>query len=67
MILNHKNHNCPWESLHFNVLNQFSSTNFFILIVMGGIQRAGTGKNKKVTEISPLLAFWPEGLGVKFL
>jgi len=34
---------------------------------MGGIQRAGTGKNKKVTEISPLLAFWPEGLGVKFL
>jgi hypothetical protein len=34
---------------------------------MGGIQRASTGKNKKVTEISPLRAFWPEGLGVKFL
>jgi len=34
---------------------------------MGGIQRAGTGKNEKVTEISPLLAFWPEGLGIKFL
>ncbi len=34
---------------------------------MGGIQRAGTGKNKKVTEISPLLAFRPEGLGIKFL
>ncbi len=29
---------------------------------MGGIQRAaGTGKNEKVTEISPLLALWPEG------
>jgi hypothetical protein len=27
---------------------------------MGGIQHAGTGKNEKVTEISPLLAFWPE-------
>ncbi len=25
--------------------------------VMGGIQRASTGKNKKVTEIFPLLAF----------
>jgi len=24
---------------------------------MGGIQRAGTGKNKKVIENSPLLAF----------
>jgi len=34
---------------------------------MGGIQRAGTGKNKKVAENSPLLAFLPEGLGVKFL
>jgi len=34
---------------------------------MGGIQRAGTGKNEKVTEISPLLAFWPEGLGINFL
>jgi hypothetical protein len=34
---------------------------------MGGIQRAGTGKNEKITEISPLLAFWPEGLGIKFL
>jgi len=29
-------------------------------ISMGGFHRAGTGKNKKVTEISPLLAFWPE-------
>ena len=38
-----------------------------VLFPMGGIQRAGTGKNKKVTEISPLLAFWPEGLGIKFL
>ncbi len=37
------------------------------LVPMGGIQRAGTGKNKKVTEIFPLLAFWPEGLGIKFL
>jgi len=37
------------------------------LVSMGGIQRAGTGKNEKVTEISPLLAFWPEGLGIKFL
>jgi len=27
---------------------------------MGGIQRAGTGKNEKVTEIFPLLVFWPE-------
>ncbi len=27
---------------------------------MGGFQRAGTGKNKKVTENSPLLAFCPE-------
>ena len=26
---------------------------------MGGIQRAGTGKNEKVTEISPLLAWGP--------
>jgi len=34
---------------------------------MGGIQRAVTGKNKKVTEISPLLAFWPEVLGIKVL
>jgi len=34
---------------------------------MGGIQRAGTGKNEKVTEISPLLVFWSEGLGIKFL
>jgi hypothetical protein len=34
---------------------------------MGGFQRAGTGKNKKVTEISPLLAFWSVGLGIKFL
>jgi len=34
---------------------------------MGGIQPAGTGKNEKVTEISPLLAFWPEGLGIKFI
>jgi len=39
----------------------------FGCLAMGGIQRAGTGKNKKFTEISPLLAFWPEGLGVKFL
>jgi len=39
------------------------------LVPMGGIQRAGTGKNKKVTEIShlALLAFWSEGLGIKFL
>jgi len=34
---------------------------------MGGIQHASTGKNENVTEISPLLAFWPEGLGIKFL
>jgi len=27
---------------------------------MGGFHRAGTGKNKKVIEISPLQAFWPE-------
>jgi len=27
---------------------------------MGGFQCAGTGKNKKVIENSPLLAFWPE-------
>jgi len=27
---------------------------------MGGFHRASTGKNKKVIEISPLLAFWPE-------
>jgi hypothetical protein len=27
---------------------------------MGGFHRTGTGKNKKVIEISPLLAFWPE-------
>jgi len=26
---------------------------------MGGFHRAGTGKNKKVIEIFPLLAFWP--------
>jgi hypothetical protein len=37
------------------------------MLAMGGIQRAGTGKNEKVIEISPLLAFWPEGLGIKFL
>jgi len=37
------------------------------LVPMGGIQRADTGKNKKVTEVSPLLALWPEGLGIKFL
>jgi hypothetical protein len=36
-------------------------------VSMGGIQRAGTGKNEKVTEIFPLLVFWPEGLGIKFL
>ncbi len=29
-------------------------------ITMGGFHRASTGKNKKVIEISPLLAFWPE-------
>jgi hypothetical protein len=27
---------------------------------MGGFHRAGTGKNKKVIEISLLLSFWPE-------
>jgi len=27
---------------------------------MGGFHCAGTGKNKKVIEISPLLEFWPE-------
>jgi len=27
---------------------------------MGVFHRAGTGKNKKVIEISSLLAFWPE-------
>jgi len=27
---------------------------------MGGFHRAGADKNKKVIEISPLLAFWPE-------
>jgi len=27
---------------------------------MGGFHHAGTGKNKKVIEIFPLLAFWPE-------
>jgi len=27
---------------------------------MGRFHRAGTGKNKKVIKISPLLAFWPE-------
>jgi len=37
-----------------------------VIQLIGGIQRAGTGKNKKVTEISPLLAFWPEGLGINF-
>jgi len=43
-------------------LDEISFTGLFSLIedtirVMGGIQRAGTGKNEKVTEISPLLAF----------
>jgi len=28
--------------------------------LMGGFHLEGTGKNKKVKEISPLLAFWPE-------
>jgi len=27
---------------------------------MEGFHRAGTGKNKKVIDIFPLLAFWPE-------
>jgi len=27
---------------------------------MGGFHHASAGKNKKVIEISPLLAFWPE-------
>jgi len=27
-------------------------------ILMGGFQHDGTGKNKKVIENSPLLAFW---------
>jgi hypothetical protein len=27
---------------------------------MGVFERAVTGKNKKVVEIFPLLAFWPE-------
>jgi len=27
---------------------------------MGGFHHAGTGKNKKVIEISPLQAFWPK-------
>jgi len=27
---------------------------------MGGFHRASTGKDKKVLEISPLLAFWPK-------
>ena len=34
---------------------------------MGRFQRAGTDKNKKVTKISPLLAFWPVGLGIKLI
>jgi hypothetical protein len=38
-----------------------------LVIPMGGIQRAGTGKNEKVIKIYPMLAFWPEGLGIKFL
>jgi len=29
-------------------------------IILGGFQHAGTGKNKKVIENSPLLAFQPE-------
>jgi hypothetical protein len=32
-----------------------------------GCQRAGTSKNKKVTENSTLLVFWSVGLGMKFL
>ena len=36
-------------------------------MTMGGIQRAGTGKNEKFTEISPMLVFWPEGRGIKIL
>jgi len=27
---------------------------------MEGFQRAGTGKNKKIIQISPLLSIWPE-------
>jgi len=42
--------------------NEDPTQTFFKGFTMGGIQRAGKGKNEKVTEISPLLAFWPEGL-----
>jgi len=53
----------------FNTFQYFSiaKIQFQSQILMGGIQRAGTGKNEKVTEISPLLVFWPEGLGINFL
>ena len=34
---------------------------------MGRFQHADTGKNKKLTEISPLLAFCPVGLRIKIL
>ncbi len=34
---------------------------------MGRCQRAGTSKNKKVKENSPLLVFWSVGLGMNFL
>ena len=34
---------------------------------IGVFQRASTGKNINVTEIFSLLAFWPVGLGIKFL
>jgi len=30
------------------------------IFLMGGFHSAGRGKNKKVVEISPLPAFWPE-------
>ena len=50
-----------------DVFVHISFASQIINLVMGGIQRASTGKNKKVTEISPLLAFWPVGLGIKFL
>jgi hypothetical protein len=37
--------------------NDFVGDDNLESFVMGGCHRAGTGKNKKVIEISPLLAF----------
>ncbi len=38
-------------------VTQFKSNQIHVSLLMGGCNRAGTDKNKKVREIYPMLAF----------